>query len=52
MVNDHRTGLKETNALKVLAASWDPFIEAYLRWRLAEDRKATEKKKPAPAAAS
>lgn len=39
MVNDHRTELKETNSAKVLDGDLDPFMEAYLRWRMAEDRK-------------
>jgi peptide chain release factor 2 len=40
MVNDHRTGLKETDAHRVLDGDLDPFIEAFLRHRLAEGRKA------------
>ena len=36
MVNDHRTGLKETNAQGVLDGDLDPFIEAFLRHKLAE----------------
>ena len=39
MVNDHRTELKETNAARVLDGDLDPFIEAYLRWRMVEERK-------------
>lgn len=39
MVNDHRTGLKETNAQKVLDGDLDPFIEAFLRHKLAEAKK-------------
>ncbi len=39
MVNDNRTELKETNALKVLDGDLDPFIDAYLNWRMAEERK-------------
>jgi peptide chain release factor 2 len=35
MVNDHRTGLKETNAQRVLDGDLDPFIEAYLRHKIA-----------------
>jgi peptide chain release factor 2 len=34
MVNDHRTELKETGALKVLDGDLDPFIDAYLNWKL------------------
>jgi peptide chain release factor 2 len=41
MVNDHRTELKETNAGRVLDGDLDPFMEAYLRWKMVEDRKAT-----------
>jgi peptide chain release factor 2 len=44
MVNDHRTGLKETNAQKVLDGDLDQFMEAYLRWRLMEERKAATAK--------
>jgi peptide chain release factor 2 len=47
MVNDHRTELKETNAARVLDGDLDPFIEAFLRWKMVEDRKA---KGVAPAA--
>lgn len=36
MVNDHRTELKETNAQGVLDGELDPFIEAFLRWRLSQ----------------
>ena len=39
MVNDHRTGLKETNAQRVLDGDLDPFIEAYLRHKIAESQK-------------
>ncbi|MEI6233764.1 MAG: peptide chain release factor 2 [Planctomycetota bacterium] len=39
MVNDHRTELKETSALKVLDGELDPFIDAYLNWKMAADRK-------------
>jgi peptide chain release factor 2 len=39
MVNDHRTETKETNAARVLDGDLDPFMEAYLRWRMVEDRK-------------
>jgi len=45
MVNDHRTELKETNALKVLDGDLDPFIDAYLNWRMQEERKAALAKK-------
>jgi peptide chain release factor 2 len=38
MVNDHRTGLKETDAHGVLDGDLDPFIEAFLRHRLAEGK--------------
>jgi peptide chain release factor 2 len=41
LVNDHRTGLKENNAPKVLDGELDPFIEAYLRWRLARRKTAS-----------
>jgi peptide chain release factor 2 len=34
MVNDHRLGLKITDAEKVLDGDIDPFIEGYLRWKL------------------
>jgi len=47
MVNDHRTGLKETNAAKVLDGDLDPFMDAYLSWRMTEERKAADRKKPA-----
>ncbi|HEY3321667.1 MAG TPA: peptide chain release factor 2 [Planctomycetota bacterium] len=50
MVNDHRTGLKETNAAKVLEGDLDPFIDAYLSWRLGEDRRLAQQKKPTPVA--
>jgi len=40
MVNDHRTGLKETNANKVLDGELDPFIDAYLHWRMSEEQQA------------
>ena len=36
MVNDHRTGLKETNAAQVLDGGLDPFMEAYLSWRMTQ----------------
>ncbi len=49
MVNDHRTGLKETNAARVLDGDLDPFIDAYLSWRMAEDRRLALQKKPAAA---
>jgi peptide chain release factor 2 len=39
MVNDHRTELKEGNAQKVLDGDLDPFMEAWLRWRMAETGK-------------
>jgi peptide chain release factor 2 len=39
MVNDHRTGLKETNAQKVLDGDLDPYIESFLRHKLADGRK-------------
>ena len=39
MVNDHRTELKETNAARVLDGDLDPFMEAFLRWRMNEERK-------------
>ncbi|MCY3017592.1 MAG: peptide chain release factor 2 [Planctomycetota bacterium] len=52
MVNDHRTGLKETNTAKVLDGDLDPFMDAYLAWRLAEDQKAAQQKKPPVAAAA
>lgn len=42
MVNDHRTGLKETNAQRVLDGDLDPFMDAYLSWRMAEERKAAK----------
>ena len=46
MVNDHRTELKEPNAAKVLDGDLDPFIDAYLNWKMAADRKkAMEAKK-------
>lgn len=45
MVNDHRTGLKEPNAQKVLDGDLDPFIEAYLRKQLADKGKKTPAKK-------
>ncbi len=41
MVNDHRTELKETNAARVLDGDLDPFMEAFLRWKMVEDRKAS-----------
>ena len=41
LVNDHRTDLKETNAQRVLDGDLDPFIEAYLRYKLARDRQKT-----------
>jgi peptide chain release factor 2 len=50
MVNDHRTELKETDAHGVLDGKLDPFIEAYMRWRMAEQKKFAAQKKPAPAA--
>jgi peptide chain release factor 2 len=34
LVNDHRTGYKETNAAKVLDGDLDPFMEEYLRWKM------------------
>jgi len=40
MVNDHRTGLKETNANRVLDGDLDPFMDAYLHWKLSEEQKA------------
>jgi len=39
MVNDHRTELKESNAQKVLDGDLDPFIEAFLRHKLAQAQK-------------
>ncbi len=39
MVTDKRTELKETNAQKVLDGDLDPFIEAYLRWKLSKEQK-------------
>ena len=51
MVNDHRTELKETNAERVLDGDLDPFMEAWLRWRLIEQRKALNEKRPVAAAA-
>ena len=51
MVNDHRTELKLTDAASVLDGNLDPFMEAYLRWRVTEERKAVVEKRPAPAAA-
>jgi peptide chain release factor 2 len=42
MVNDHRTELKETNAARVLDGDLDPFMEAFLRWKMVEDRKKTQ----------
>ena len=42
MVNDHRTELKETDAARVLDGDLDPFIEAYLRWKMIEDRKKSQ----------
>ena len=49
MVNDHRTELKETNAARVLDGDLDPFMEAWLRWNMVEDRK---KAQPALAGAA
>lgn len=51
MINDHRTELKETDAHGVLDGKIDPFIEQYLRWRMAEEQKRAAQKKPAPVAA-
>jgi peptide chain release factor 2 len=51
MVNDHRTGLKETNANKVLNGELDPFMDAYLHWKLSEEQKAAGKKQLAAAKA-
>jgi len=39
MVNDHRTELKESNAQRVLDGDLDPFIEAFLRHKLAQTQK-------------
>jgi peptide chain release factor 2 len=39
MVSDHRTGLKEPNAQKVLDGDLDPFLEACLRHKMAEAAK-------------
>jgi len=50
MVNDHRTELKETDAHGVLDGKLDPFIEAWLRWRMQQERKAALERRPAPAA--
>ncbi|HLX61704.1 MAG TPA: peptide chain release factor 2 [Planctomycetota bacterium] len=44
MVNDNRTELKEPNAQKVLDGELDPFIAAYLNWKMVQDRKAAEAK--------
>jgi peptide chain release factor 2 len=51
MVNDHRTEIKEPNAGRVLDGDLDPFMEAWLRWRLTEQRKALAEKRPIAAAA-
>jgi len=51
MVNDHRAELKEPDAHGVLDGKLDPFIEAYLSWKMAEDRRRAGVKKPTPAAA-
>jgi peptide chain release factor 2 len=50
MVNDHRTELKETDAARVLDGDLDPFIEAFLSWKMTEDRKAAGIRAPAPVA--
>jgi peptide chain release factor 2 len=50
MVNDHRTETKETDAHRVLDGDLDPFMEAWLRWRMIEERKAMNEKRPVPAA--
>ncbi|MCZ7649426.1 MAG: peptide chain release factor 2 [Planctomycetota bacterium] len=42
MANDHRTELKDPNVQGVLDGDLDPFIEAYLRWKLARSRKAAK----------
>jgi len=39
MCNDHRTELKETNVQKVLDGDLDPFIEAFLRHKMAKHAK-------------
>ena len=39
MVNDNRTELKEPNAQRVLDGDLDPFMDAYLNWRMQEERK-------------
>jgi len=50
MVNDHRTELKVTDSAAVLDGDLDPFMEAWLRWRMAEERQAFLDKRTAPAA--
>jgi peptide chain release factor 2 len=50
MVNDHRTELKVTDANAVLDGDLDQFMEAYLRHRMTEDRKAAGNRQPAPVA--
>ena len=36
MVKDHRDGFESGNPQGVMDGDLDPFINAYLRWRLAE----------------
>jgi peptide chain release factor 2 len=50
MVNDHRTELKVTDSAAVLDGDLDPFMEAYLRFKMAEDTKAAGERRPAPVA--
>ena len=41
-VKDDRSGLKTSNPLTVLEGALDPFIDAYLRWSIAENQGAEE----------
>ena len=36
MVKDHRDGFESGNPQAVMDGDLDPFINAYLRWRLSE----------------
>ena len=46
LVKDVRTGLEVGNAQAVLDGEIDPFIEAWLRWRLGKNGEAAEARRP------